>query len=114
MRPTSFFLALTAFVCLQNGAFAQQSYWNPTSTFGNWDTTSTIWGTTAGGPFNTVWTNGNTANLNRPNGENAPATLALTEAISAAGINFNGNFIVNSSGGSLTLANGATIAGATG
>jgi MYXO-CTERM domain-containing protein len=105
-------LVLAVGLSLAAPAAAQTLFWNPATTSGNWNTTSTLWGTAAGGPFNQVWTNGGTAQLSAGG---ANVTLTLTEAISAGNLGLTGNLgdrftIAAGPGGSLTLANGATIA----
>ena len=40
------------------GLRAQDRFWGPTRTSGNWNTTAAIWGTDAAGPYTSTWVNG--------------------------------------------------------
>jgi hypothetical protein len=95
---TSFLLA----VCAAPELRAQDRFWDPTRTSGDWNTTAAIWGTTAGGPFTSTWVNGAGANLNAAPGG---STATLTTAVSTNFVfGFSGNFtIAAGSGGSLTF-----------
>jgi hypothetical protein len=101
---------LLAFFGFVASAGAQQKHWNPASSSGDWNTTANIWGASSSGPFDQIWSNGSTANVLYSGG--GTATLTLTEAISTGGIVWDGSVNINEgSGGSLTLADGAVIAG---
>jgi hypothetical protein len=87
---------------------AQDRFWNPASTSGNWNTTTAIWGTGAAGPYSSTWANGLSASLDAAPGG---STATLTAAISTAQItSYSGNFtIAVGAGGSLTVGEGAII-----
>jgi hypothetical protein len=90
---------------------AQDSYWNPGNATGDWDTSTPIWATSAGGPFTGTWTDGGLAFLNA---HASGTTASLTTAILANGLTFTGTFTVTAAGGDLTLNDGATIQSADG
>jgi hypothetical protein len=108
---TSLLLALCAAPELR----AQDRFWDPARTSGDWNTTSAIWGTSAGGPFTSTWVNGASANLNAAPGG---STATLTTAVSTNFVfGFSGNFTIAAGGGSLTFTDntfvGNTAAGGT-
>src|SRR5262245_3226551 len=92
------------------GLRAQDRFWDPARTAGNWDTTTPIWGPSAGGPFTSTWVNGASPNLSAAPGG---STATLTAAVSTADIIFfSGIFTIAPGGGSLTVAEGAFFANA--
>jgi len=62
---------------------------------GNWDNATANWGATSVGPFNTVWSNNNTANFSN---QAAGITVTLSGAKTVNGITVG-------SGGAVTLSN---------
>jgi hypothetical protein len=82
---------------------AQDRFWDPARTAGNWNTTTAIWGTSAGGPYTSTWTNGQSPSLDAAPGG---STATLTASITTGEIFFfSGNFtIAADSGGSLSFA----------
>lgn len=81
---------------LTSTASAQSLFYGAAS--GNWDNAVTAnWGTTSSGPFNTVWSNDNTANFSNQTGN---ITVTLSGAKTVDGITVG-------SGGAVTLSNSA-------
>src|SRR5437868_4048804 len=101
----AFLLALLA----TPGLRAQDRFWDPARTSGNWDTTTAIWGTSAAGPFTSTWVNGASPTLTAAPGG---STATLTAAVSTTFVfSFSGNFtIAAGGGGSLTFTDQTFVA----
>src|SRR5262245_2672497 len=84
------------------GLRAQDRFWDPARTSGDWNTTTAIWGTAASGPYTSTWVNGAGVNLNAAPGG---STATLTAPVSTNFVfGFSGNFtIAAGAGGSLTF-----------
>jgi hypothetical protein len=84
------------------GLRAQDRFWDPARTSGDWNTTTAIWGTAASGPYTSTWVNGASPSLNAAPGG---STATLTSAVSTNFVfSFSGNFtIAAGAGGSLTF-----------
>jgi hypothetical protein len=90
-------------LCVATGVRAQERFWDPARVSGDWNTTTAIWGTSAGGPYTSTWVNGSSPALNAAPGG---STATLTAPVTTSEIFFyQGNFtIAQGSGGSLAVA----------
>lgn len=81
-----------------------QLFWSADATnqggTGTWDTTTATWGTAAGGPYTTVWSNGSAANFGGTAG-----TVTLGEPISVTALTLTDGYEIT--GNTLTFTNRA-------
>ena len=88
---------------------AQDRFWDPARTSGDWNTTTAIWGTAASGPYTSTWVNGAGANLNAAPGG---STATLTAPVSTNFVfGFSGNFTIAAGAGGSLIFTDNTLAG---
>ena len=114
LAATRFSLPLAAALAALAAGPAQAAtvYWQGGT--GSWDTTSSLWGTSAAGPFSSTWgsSSGN-ADIAIFGGAGGAATLTIGSGIYAGGLQFNSNpygcLYTLSGANTLTLNGPATI-----